>query len=91
MGIPDWNTLWDANKQITDPWNLTEGWVIYIPVEGETPSPTNGQYVVIEGETLSSIAKKFNVTLEFLLSLNGQIANPDYIQTGWVINIPTLV
>ena len=43
-----------------------------------------GRYTVVEGDTLSGIAEKFNTTVEELAKKNG-IKNPDYIIVGQVI------
>ena len=44
----------------------------------------SGRYTVVEGDTLSGIAAKFNTTVEELAKKNG-IKNPDYIIVGQVI------
>ena len=44
----------------------------------------SGRYTVVEGDTLSGIAEKFNTTVEELAKKNG-IKNPDYIIVGQVI------
>ncbi len=44
----------------------------------------SGKYTVVEGDTLSGIAAKFNTTVEELAKKNG-IKNPDYIIVGQVI------
>ena len=44
----------------------------------------SGKYTVVEGDTLSGIAEKFNTTVEELAKKNG-IKNPDYIIVGQVI------
>jgi LysM repeat protein len=41
------------------------------------------------GETLSKLANRFNITLQELLAVNPQIANPNLIMIGEVINIPS--
>lgn len=45
-------------------------------------------YTVKSGDTLSGIAKKYNVTVEEILAVNPQITNPNLIFVGQVINIP---
>jgi LysM repeat protein len=45
-------------------------------------------YIVKRGDTLFQIAKAFQVRLADLQSLNG-IANPDDIQAGQELQIPT--
>jgi len=44
-------------------------------------------YVVQPGDTLSSIATRFDVSLEDLMRANG-IANPDYVQVGQELLVP---
>ncbi|MBB6177972.1 MULTISPECIES: LysM peptidoglycan-binding domain-containing protein [Anoxybacillus] len=66
-----------------------------------TPAPTMTQtsvptsttsasksYIVQPGDTLSTIAKKFNVTVNDLLALNPNITNVDFIRVGQTINVP---
>jgi LysM repeat protein len=47
-----------------------------------------GTHEVQPGETLSKIANQFNITLQELLAVNPQIANPNLIMIGEVINVP---
>ena len=44
-------------------------------------------YRVVKGDTLSAIAKRYNMTLAQLKKLNPQIANPNVIKVGQVVNI----
>lgn len=44
-------------------------------------------YIVNEGDTLFSIALKFNVPLDFLKEINN-LSNPDLIYPGQIIEIP---
>lgn len=44
-------------------------------------------YRVVKGDTLSAIAKRYNMTLAQLKKLNPQIANPNVIRVGQTINI----
>ncbi len=53
------------------------------------PEPTQRTYVVKSGDTLSSIAKKFDVKLEDLIAANTEtLPNPDKLAVGDVIIIP---
>lgn len=45
-------------------------------------------YTVVEGDSLSAIAHKFNITLQELEAANPKITNPDDIKVGEVLNIP---
>ena len=58
---------------------------------GDIATP-NGEtldvYVVISGDTLNSIARKFNVTVLDIQQLNGLPANPNLIDVGQVLEIP---
>jgi hypothetical protein len=61
------------------------------PEPGEV-SPTNTPveptiYIVQGGDTLSSIAQKFDVDLDDLLRANG-LSDPDYVQVGQELLIP---
>lgn len=50
------------------------------------------QYMVQTGDTLFSIAKRFNlITYRQLLPVNPQILNPNLIFPGQMVNIPKLV
>lgn len=90
------DTLWNIAKQynttvndiarcngISDPDVLTPGQVLRISV----PEVTIPEwYVVREGDTLTSIAKKFNTTVEELVALN-RLCNPDLIYPRRVLRI----
>lgn len=55
------------------------------PTSPSTGNPTT--YVVQYGDTLASIARRFNVSLSELAQVNG-ITNPNYIYVGQVLTIP---
>ena len=47
-------------------------------------------HLVKKGDTLSSIAKKYGTTVTGIMNCNRtMITDPDSIQVGWVITIPT--
>ncbi len=77
-----------ANPQVEDPGLIFPGQKLNIP--GATASGTGftGRYRVRSGDTLRKIAKTFGVTLAALVAANPQIANPDLIRVGDVINVP---
>ncbi|HEY8462908.1 MAG TPA: LysM peptidoglycan-binding domain-containing protein [Bacillota bacterium] len=54
------------------------------------PACPNGQlYTVKPGDTLFQIARRFNVSLQNLINANPQITNPNLINPGQMICIPT--
>ena len=55
---------------------------------GAKPDQAERMYVVAGGDSLSKIAKKFNVTPEDLLAANPQIKNPNRIKVGDQLTIP---
>lgn len=59
------------------------------PAPTPVPEPTPQVYVIKAGDTLSAIAREFNVTLDALLEANkDRISNPNRIQVGDEIIIP---
>ncbi len=88
----DVETLREANLLTTD--TLVPGQVLRIPYqegmtpEGfPTPTPTPFRYTVQEGDTLSEIAQRFNVSTQAILEVN-TIPNPDQLVPGHVLIIP---
>ncbi|GAX91482.1 SafA/ExsA family spore coat assembly protein [Effusibacillus lacus] len=86
-----------ANPQIADPDKIDVGMKVNVPVATEgivtsdipTPEGMNVEkYVVQSGDTLWKIAKKTGHSLASIIAANPQIANPDMIMPGQVINIP---
>ena len=51
-----------------------------------TPEPTTTEYVVVKGDTLTKIAKKFNTTVSAIVALNG-LNNPNLIVVGQKLKI----
>lgn len=77
-----------ANPEITNSNVISVGQVIYLP--GATIKLSNGKlvYIAKSGDSMSAIARQFNVTLSALNNANTQISNPNLIYTGQRINIP---
>lgn len=88
-----------AFNQITDPTLVSVGTVLTIPVAGvELPTPTplpteivnqrgvRIKYVVQCGDSLQSIAAKFNSTAEDIATRN-KITDPNNIQPGQVLDV----
>jgi LysM repeat protein len=76
------SALVQANPQISNLSRIFPGQVINIPT-GATPV---GSYTVQQGDTLSSIAQKFNVTTQTLRTINPQIGSQ--VSAGQQIVIP---
>ncbi|HEX6302706.1 MAG TPA: LysM peptidoglycan-binding domain-containing protein [Anaerolineales bacterium] len=57
------------------------------PVEGTPVSPGTSTYQVQEGDTLATIAERFNIDFQTLLSLNPDI-DPDLIVVGQELVVP---
>jgi peptidoglycan DL-endopeptidase LytE len=51
-------------------------------------SDGSAEYAVKKGETLTSIAKKFGLTVEKILLANPDLENPNHLRTGQVIILP---
>jgi murein DD-endopeptidase MepM/ murein hydrolase activator NlpD len=57
--------------------------------KGQSETPTGPVYIIQEGDTLSSIAQRFGVSVEELVSYN-QLSNPDILKAGDQLVIPGL-
>lgn len=80
-----------ANPQITDPNRITAGQVLTIPAVDappEHPSPCGPTYVVRRGDWMALIARACEVPLSALIEANPQVADPNRIFAGQVLNIP---
>jgi LysM repeat protein len=80
------NALLNANPAITNPNLIYRGQRIVIP--GSESNPT--EYTVKPGDTLQSIANRFNVTIGLILLKNPQITDPTQLTPGQVITIPVV-
>lgn len=81
----DKDKVWDAYGKI-DPEFRSADAVINIGVaEGTTT-----EYTVVSGDSLSKIGKAHGVSWEAIFEANRDIVkNPDLIQVGWKLKIPT--
>ncbi|WP_337966467.1 LysM peptidoglycan-binding domain-containing protein [uncultured Flavobacterium sp.] len=81
----DKDKVWDAYGKI-DPEFRSADVVLNIAVaEGTTT-----EYTVVSGDSLSKIGKAHGVSWEAIFEANRDlIKNPDLIQAGWKIKIPT--
>lgn len=78
-----------ANPGIPDPNRILVGQRLFLPAGGITPPPgAPDLYVVRDGDTLLSIARRFGTTVQALLAANPAIGDPNRIQVGQVLLIP---
>lgn len=63
--------------------------VLKFPSKNSISGIKNIKHTVTQGETLSSIAKKYNVTVDDIKKANSQITNIDVLKVDDVLNIPT--
>ncbi|MEL6524595.1 MAG: LysM peptidoglycan-binding domain-containing protein [Chloroflexota bacterium] len=75
-----------ATNTIASPSNLTVGQVLTLPPVGG-PATFPRSYLLDIGATLRSVAEEFGTTWQALAAFNN-IATPNYVQAGTVINIP---
>ena len=74
-------------NNITNPALIYVGQKIKIPPDGRG-APGGGQtYIVKPGDTLQSIAARFNTTVQALMSANN-LTNPDLIYVGQKLRVP---
>ena len=62
-----------------------------MPEPTAVPAPTQQVHIVVKGDNISRIAKKYGVTVEELMAANLQIKNPNKIAIGDEITIPVPV
>lgn len=79
------NDIVSANG-LTRPNDLTIGQSLFIP---NTPSSNTQTYTVVAGDTMYLISRRLRVSLDDLIRANPQITDPNKIQIGQIINIPT--
>jgi LysM repeat protein len=83
---PDGTTIEVTNEQ-GDLYQLENGkWKLLF---SERHPEANLKYIVKAGDTLSQIAKAQNTTVEALMAVNPEITDPDRIQAGQVLFLPS--
>ncbi len=85
-----YNVRWDSIAQInnlTEPYLLHAGLVLKIP-QSTTSKVPNKIYTIKTGETLASIAKQFNITVDDIIAVNPNLQKSDLITVGQVIKLP---
>jgi LysM repeat protein len=55
-----------------------------------TPSPSLTTYKIQSGDNLTTLAKRYKTTVDYLMHINPKISNPNKIYIGQVINIPKI-
>ena len=80
-----------TRNDITNPNQIRVGQLLILP-EGavQIGPPTVPTHTVLAGETLSQIARRYDVSMTRLMHLNG-IDNADAIRIGQVLRLPVLV
>ena len=89
------DVLVSLNPDITNINVIYEGQRMTVPSGSGVPStpppppPASGSsYTVQRGDTLRKIAARYDTTVDAILKLNPQIADPNRIYAGQVINLP---
>jgi len=82
-----------ANPQIANPSMIQINELLNVPATAATHQPAQVPahvvtYVVQAGDSMSAIATAHNLSLSSLESANPQVASPDAISAGEVLNIP---
>ncbi len=72
-----------------DPNRLLIGQSICVPAPSPVPCPGGRLYTIVPGDTLYSIARRFNTTIAAILSANPGMIDPNYLRVGQIICIPT--
>ena len=82
-------SLWDLYNKI-DPDYRAGDLVLNVNVFGSENKNATQEYVVVKGDSLSKIGQKYGVKWKEIYELNKDIIkDPDLIQPGWKLKIPT--
>ncbi len=84
-----------ANPQLRDPNQIRVGQELNLPGGAQVPAndapnvaPSGRTYTVRSGDTMSAIGARHGVGLNALMAANPQIANPNSIRVGQVLDLP---
>ena len=85
-----YNIKWDLIAQVN---NLTEPYVLHAGLKLNIPQATTSKvpdkiYTVGNGESLATIAQKFNVTTDDIIAVNPNLQKSDLVTPGQVIKLP---
>jgi nucleoid-associated protein YgaU len=81
-------SLWDLYNKI-DPDYRAGDLVLNLNVFGSRTTPAQQEYVVVKGDNLTKIGKKYGVSWKEIYAVNKDIIkDPDLIQPGWKLKIP---
>lgn len=81
----DKEKLWSAYGKIDPDFRSADAVINIAVAEGTTT-----EYIVKSGDSLSKIGKAYGVSWEAIFEANRDIVkNPDLIQAGWKLKIPT--
>ena len=87
-GIKDPDIILTGQKLIVNPIHKTSNLNPTTNPQTLSQQSQGNQYKVLEGDTINRIAKSHGISNETLIASNSGI-NPDQIQTGQIIKIPT--
>lgn len=85
-----YNVKWDLIAQfnnLSEPYVLHKGDVVKIP-QATTSAVPGKIYTIVKGDTLVSIAKQFNITVDDIIAVNPNLQKSDLISIGQVIKLP---
>jgi LysM repeat protein len=85
VGVAGCGTTDEASRETLPPIRTT---IAITTTTSTTVPPGQRFYTIKPGETLGVIAASFEVTVQSIVDLNG-LANPDAIQAGQTIEIPS--
>jgi len=85
-----YNVRWDSIAQIN---SLAEPYLLHAGLSLKIPQATTSKvpgkiYTIATGDTLVSIAKQFNITVDDIIAVNPNLQKSDLITVGQVIKLP---
>gem|GEM_PF-2867515 len=81
---------WDLIAQfngLQEPYLLHGGQVLRIP-QSTTSAIPDKVYTIMKGDTLASIAKRYNITVNDIIAVNPNLQKSDLISIGQIIKLP---